>query len=295
MRPRAVLGVVCLLVLAGCGVGPFGDLPAGDPGGTGGGETSTVTPAPLPEEAREYPPGVSRRGVVDAERLAGAHDAAIDDASYTVRSNRTVAYANGSLRSSLVVEVALARNRTFLATAATAGPEAPVFLGVPPARATFWSNGSVYVRRFTAGEETTYNRFDPGGGTAGTWRYWTRTVPFGGRANRPESFYAETFAAVPTRVVGRTTAGNASLIRLAGEGTRGAVEGTPLDGGGTLGPVRNVSLRATVDSQGVVRSLRIEYDATAEEGPVRVRWTVRYRAVGNTTAPRPPWFDRAVG
>lgn len=293
MRPRAVLGVVCLLVLAGCG----GAWPVGDPvsGGVDGGATSTVTPAPLPEEEPAFPPGVARRGVVDARRLAGAHEAAIANASYTVRSNRTVVYANGSLRSSLVVEVALARNRTFLATAATAGPGAPVFLGVPPARATFWSNGSIYVRRFTADGETTYNRFDPGQRFAGTWRYWTRTVPFGGRSGRPGSFYAETFGAVPTRVTGRETAGNVSLVHLAGGETRGSVEGTPLDGDGSLESVRNVSLRATVDQRGVVRSLSLDYDATADGRPVHVSWTVRYRAVGRTTVGRPAWFDRAVG
>ncbi len=292
MRPRVVLGVVCLLVLAGCG----GAWPVDGPvsGGVDGGATSTVTPAPIPEEEPEVPPGVSRRGVVDAERLAGAHEAAIANASYTVRSNRTVAYANGSLRSSLVVEVALARNRTFLATAATAGPAAPVFLGVPPARATFWSNGSVYVRRLTADGETTHNQYDPGQQFAGNWRYWTRTVPFGGRSGRPGSFYAGTFGAVPTRVAGRETAGNVSLVRLAGGGTRGPVEGTPLDGGGSLDAVRNVSLRATVDTRGVVRSLALEYDATVDGRPVHVHWTVRYRAIGETTVRRPPWFDRAV-
>lgn len=294
MRLRPVLGVVCLLVLAGCGgSGPFVDGPSdgsGDPGAT-----PTVSPAPLPDATAEFPPGVSRRGVVVPDRLARAHETTIANTSYTVRSNRTVAYANGSVRSSLVVEVALARNRTFLATAATAGPGAPVFLGVPPARATFWSNGSVYVRRFTAGGETTYNQYDPGQQFAGTWRYWTRTVPFGGRSGRPGSFYAGTFGAVPTRVAGRTTSGNASLVRLAGEGTRGSVQGTPLDGGGSLDAVRNVSLRATVGPRGVVRSLTLDYDATADGRPVHVRWTVHYRAIGETTARRPPWFDRAVG
>jgi hypothetical protein len=287
-----VLGVACLLVLAGCG----GVWPVDDPasGGVDGDATSTVTPAPLPEEEPEFPPGVDRRGVVDAERLAEAHGTAIANASYTVRSNRTVEYANGSLRSSLVVEVALARNRTFLATAATAGPGAPVFLGVPPARATFWSNGSLYVRRFTTRGETTYNQFDPGQQFAGTWRYWARTVPFGGRSGRPGSFYTETLGVVPTRVTGRETAGNASLVHLVGRGSPGSVEGTPLDGGGSLGSARNVSLRATVDQRGVVRSLSLDYDATADGRPVHVSWTVHYRAVGRTTVGRPSWFDRAV-
>ncbi|MEF8841045.1 MAG: hypothetical protein V5A62_05405 [Haloarculaceae archaeon] len=294
MRLRTVLGIVCLLVLAGCGgSGPFVDGPSdgsGDPG-----TTPTVSPAPLPETTAEFPPGVSRRGVVAPERLAQGHETTIANTSYTVRSNRTVVYANGSIRSLLVVEVALARNRTFLATAATAGPKAPVFLGVPPARATFWSNGSVYVRRFTAGGETTYNQYDPGQQFAGTWRYWTRTVPFGGRSGRPGSFYAGTFGAVTTRVTGRTTSGNASLVRLAGGGTRGSVQGTPLDGGGSLDAVRNVSLRATVGPRGVVRSLTVDYDATADGRPVHVHWTVHYLAIGETTVRRPPWFDRAVG
>ena len=126
-----------------------------------------ATPTPEPEE---YPPGVSGEGVVDATTLADAHDRAIENTSYTLVSNRTVRYTNGTVASALFVRVELAADRSFFVRTSTAGPDGPEFLGKPPAAGEFWSNGTVYVRALARDGETTYNRFTPPDTYVGTWR-----------------------------------------------------------------------------------------------------------------------------
>lgn len=278
---RAV--VACLLaLLAGCGALPVGG------GGTGAGtETETVTPAPIPEGGT-FPPGVSAEGVEDPTALAGAHVDAIDDRSYTLATEREVRYENGSLHSRLSLEVALAADRSYLAEAATAGPHAPVFLGRPPASAVFWSNGSVYVRKFTHDNATTYNEFETTDGGAGTWAYWVSTVPFGGGRNRPETFYRDLFRSVSTRTVERRTINGTTVYRLVGTGVQAGGFDTNIEN------IRTLRLEAGVTQAGLVRSLSLRYVGDIDGDPVEVEWTVRYRGLGTTTVERPDWFDRAV-
>ncbi|TSD14219.1 hypothetical protein DP107_08170 [Haloglomus irregulare] len=276
-----VVALAVLLVTAGCS--GFG--PASDPGDAG--PTSSLTPVPVPDDdSREtLAPGLTADGVESPEALANGHAASLDTRSYRLIANRTVRYENGTLREQLLFDLSLGADRTYLVETATAGPEAPVFLGTPPAKAAFWSNGSVYTRRLTRDDETTYTRFRPIDG-AGTWQYWARTVPFGGGLASPRGFFETTFSSVPTRVTGRAPESDTVSYRLAGDRATGSLPG--------VDDPRAVDLAATVTTNGLVRSLTLVYNGTIEGEPVRVRWTIRYENVGNTTVNRPSWTDRAL-
>lgn len=265
---RAVL-VALAVLLAGC--------PAVGPGST---------PAPAPGE---YPPGVTGEGVVDARELARAHDRTIENASYTLVSNRTFRYTNGTVASGLSVRLELAADRSFFVTASTAGEAGPQFLGEPPATGQFWSNGTVYVRALTREGGTTYNQFTPPDNYVGTWRYWRATVPFGGQDGHARETIDSVFGDVPTKVTGVRTVDGTAVYTLAGEGT---VAGEFAKAG--TRPVGNVTLRAEVTESGLLRRMDLAYVTFLDDQSVRVEWTLAYTGVGNTTASRPPWFERAL-
>jgi hypothetical protein len=269
---RSVL-VALAVVLAGCpALGP--QSPAADGG--------TVTPD-------TYPPGVTADGVIDPATLADAHVAVTENASYTVVSNRTIRYTNGSLVSRLSVRLRLAADRQFHVRTTTGGPDGPLLLGTPPAAAEYWSNGSVYVRALTREGRTTYNRFSPPDTFVGTWRYWRSTVPFGGQDGHARETIHNLFSDVPTALAGTASAGTTTVYRLAGEGARDdsfAKAGS--------GPVDGVTVAAEVTEDGLVRRFDLSYVTFVDGHSARVNWTLSYLEVGNTTAPAPEWFDRAV-
>jgi len=281
----SAVGLAMLAVLAGCGGAPLGsDRPPST--------DATATPAPLPTDApaqTRLAPGLTGAGVTEPRTLATAHARLLSNTSYRLVTTRTVRGQDGSLRQCLPLNLSLSADRGYLVHVETEGPLAPVFLGTPPAEATFWSNGSAYLRAYTRGGETTYNEFRPVDG-AGSWQYWARTVPFGGPTGTPRNFLGNTFAAVPTRVDGRVEgrAGtNATAYRVAGDRATDSLEG--------LEDPREVRLLATVTEAGLVRSLRLSYTATVDGETVRVERTLRYGRIGDASAPRPPWADRALG
>lgn len=265
-----------LLVTAGCNV---------PEGGAADEPTRTVTPVPVPAE-ETLASGVTDEGVVNPRALADAHAGVLAETSYQLTVNRTVRGVNGTLRERLLLDLSLTADRTYRTETSTAGPEAPVFLGSPPANATFWSNGSTYVRKLTRDGKTTYNTFSPVEG-AGTWQYWARTVPFGGQRASPRAFLTRTFRAVDTTVVSRADSNGTTVYRLRGNTTTERLDES-------VAEPRNVSLTATVTEQGLVRSLSLRYVGTVEGERVRVVRNVTYHGVGETTVERPPWFDRAV-
>lgn len=274
-----VLFVCAMLTLTGCNA-----LVGGDATDT---ETAVVTPAPVPDD-EALAPGLRRGGVESPTRLADAHGEALTNRSFTLAATRTVRYGDGTLRSRLSLVVAAEADRTYLVTAATEGPGAPVFLGRPPANASFWSNGTTFVRKLTRENRTTYNEFDAPTGGAATWAYWTKTVPFGGEQATPRSFYADVFEAVPVRVVGEESVDERTAYRLVGTRLEGRWPERDVE------DVDDLRLVAVVSDEGLVRSLSVTYTATVDGEPVEVNRSIRYRAVGATTAPRPPWFERAV-
>jgi hypothetical protein len=272
---RVVL-VALAVVLAGC------------PGLTGGSTTTTATPAPVPADVT-YPPGVGPDGVVDAERLADIHSDGVDERSYTLVSTRTVRAADGDLRSLLDVTVRLGADRSYHATARTDGTDGPVFLGLPPARGEFWSNGSVYARALDRDGGRTVNRFRPPDDFAASWEYWRSTVAFGGGASYDDETLRSLFASIPT-TIDRNDTGNGTVVyRLTGDSARQddfAKVGA--------GPVSNVSFAATLTADGIVRGFDLAYEREVDGEPIRVEWTLRYEDVGSTTVDRPDWVERVL-
>lgn len=283
MRALPPLLLAVAFVLAGCGGAPF----------VGGSDEPVPAATPVPGErlTGPDPPGVESGRVLGPTTLGRAHERVIENRSYLLVSNRTVRRADGTLRSRLAVRLALDEDRSFHVDVSTEGPEAPEFLGRPPAEAAYWSDGSTYLRRLTRDGRTTHVEYDEPGTWVGTWSYWARSVPFGGGNNRPSTFYASLFSAVPTRVVDATSVENVTVVRIEARGEEPFSDETfP----GDVESVHDVSLVALVDDDGLVRSLDLRYSGTAEGEPVRVHRTVRYEAVGSTGVERPPWYDLVV-
>lgn len=288
----AAVAAVAVLVVGAVALGAAGVAP--QPSASEGSDATPVaagTPGTTgtPVDDGRYPPGVTEEGVVDPALLGRAHETALAGESYVLVSDRSVRYANGTLRSRLAVRVRLAADRGYLARAETAGPHAPVFLGRPPARGVYWSNGTVYARRLTRDGERVYNTFDPSTGLtgAGTWKYWTTTVAFGGSLGDPERTYGRFLGAVPVRVARTKEPDGRRRYVLHGEAD--AVES--FRGGADA---RNLTLSASVTGDDVVRSFRVRYRTTVDGKRVVVRWVIRYEGVGRTTVDRPPWLDRAL-
>jgi hypothetical protein len=274
---RTPLLVAAVLVLAGCS------------GFTGGDEsTPTLTPAERPETA-SYPPGVAADGVVSPDALADAHEDRDDNRSYTLVSNRTVEYANGTVRSAIHTRIDLAENRSYLATVSTNGSRGPVLLGRPPAAATFWSDGETYARELTRDGATTYNTFTPPDQYAGTWRFWTRTVAFGGRSGFAGQTIRQTFRAVPTTLVGQESVDGTTYYRLRGDEATSTEFAAP-----EIDSVSNLTFAATVDRDGLVRRIHYRFDGRIDGLPVRVERTIAYEDVDETTVGKPGWLGRAL-
>lgn len=272
--------VVVLVVLAGCaGIG-------GEAVDRDDGPTETVTPVAVPDDPTDRSSGIAD-GVTDPTALANAHDERLSDRSYRLVSNQTIRYGNGSVRSQYRVDLRLASDRSYLVTVGTAGPEGPLLLGEPPATAVFWSDGETYIRAF--GESNvTYNEFTPSRSGVGTWEFWASTGAFDGLQS-PSRVIEGSFEAVPTRLDGNETVDGVERYRIVEAGASDVDLPFP-----EADPARNVSLLATVDEDGLVRHLELEYDGYVDGDRVPVTRSISYSDVGTAEADRPEWYDEAV-
>ncbi|MDQ2071049.1 hypothetical protein ACODNH_12285 [Haloarcula sp. NS06] len=267
--------VLTIVVTAGCGGFGF----------SGGNDLATpVTPAPVPtDSATTYPTGVGPTGVTSPSLLGAAHGNRLNGTGYTVTMNRTVRYANGSLRSHLRVHVALDANRTHLANISVRGHAAPVLLGRPPATASFWSDGDRYLRRLARDNQTIYNEYDPPDSYAGTWRYWVHTAALNGR---PAADVTQTVAPFHTRTL-RSQQSDGPVYVIRGDRLRENTTSTAWTSR------ENATLVAHVTQSGLIRYYRTEYTTVTDGGdPVTINRTVRFTGVGNTTVGPPPWRGR---
>ncbi|WP_178915954.1 hypothetical protein [Natronomonas gomsonensis] len=274
---RALL-VALLVVLAGCS-----GLPVGQPAES----TETVTPVPERSLAPSYPPGVTDRGVEAPDATASAHVDRLAETSYTLTSNRTVR-TNGTLDSFFSVRVDLDDERNYHAKARTDGPDGPEFLGRPPATAEFWSGEETHIRKLTRDGETTYDEIESGPGRVSTWRYWTRTAPFGDRQGSVFRTVRDVVGSFTWRVDSEGT-GDMTQYRLEAD-EYASTAFAPSE----VTAVRNASASATVSQSGLVRSIHMRYVGTIDGETVVVERTIRWENVGNTSVERPPWYDRAL-
>lgn len=299
-RRAALLGGAALAGLAAVGVPSSGirrwESPAGGQltlGDDQAAEDPSDTPSAASAESETaVAPWLTSDGEVDPRALAAAHAGRLRETSFSLEVERAVRGTGGSLRSLLRVDVAVALDRTYVARVETAGPHAPLFLGVPPARATFWSDGETYVRRFSRADETTYNQFVPPDNHVGTWRYWVNTVSFGGRDGHARAFVAALFGGVQARIAGRTTVNGREAYRLLTWG--GRPDAGTFRFAGDVDDVDDVAVDALVDVDGLVSSLDLSYAGDHGGAPARVRRTVRYPDVGDTAVDRPAWYARAI-
>ncbi|PSP70795.1 hypothetical protein BRC79_01740 [Halobacteriales archaeon QH_8_67_27] len=275
---RGAVVVVALVVLSGCS-GFFGGSDS-DP--------ETVTPAPLPTDS-EFPPGIDARGVTDATTLAATQRATLENTSYTLVTNRTVRGANGSVRSSLAVELRLSSARNYHAEISVLGPDAPLVIGEPPTRAEYWANDEVYLRRQVIDNRTEYSHYGTSEDYVGTWRFWLGNIALD---IDPETDLRTTVGSFETRVAERTTVDGSERIHVVG--TELTAEQF-VDDQSDVASVENATLHAFVTESGFVDSYYVVYDAELADGSsVSVRRSVRYADVGTTTVDRPPWYEEAV-
>ncbi|WP_158589378.1 hypothetical protein [Halococcus sp. IIIV-5B] len=259
MRWRSLV-VVVLVILAGCN----GVLDGGD-----GESTSTVTPAAVPTDrptATAHPalaPGLTQRGIEDPDALLAAHADALDDRSFTTRSNTTVEFPNGSV-------TARGTSTTY------AGPPGEAVRLVldrngtdEPTHIEAWQrDGELLVNRTYTNGTTTYDRIAVGSqqriGTygAGSLEYLFDSTSLAG-----------------TSVAERERNGTPVYV------VRGRTEGQLMDG---------TTFRLVVDSDGRIQRYRVTRATFAGNESATATTVVTYDDVGTTPSPeRPAWVDTA--
>lgn len=270
--PAAVL--VALAAVVGAAALAGGGLTAAPDDG-GGSElratpgvvpTDTPTPTPAVLSPDRLPPGVTAEGLVDPAALAAAHRQAVGD-SYTVWMDiyRPRGGDPAAPQIQRDVDVFVEGDRYLLVATVVSTDGRRTVLQV------YRDGGTWYVA--DAGRNgTTYRRVVEG--------------PAPHLAPAPstlrESIVSRYLPADRTELTGTVAEDGRTLYRLVGVGG---------------GPewARNYTATALVDSQGFVRSLRVEYRTPESEGGSPVRFTASYDRVGRTSADPPPWVGREFG
>ncbi|WP_228842422.1 hypothetical protein [Halococcus agarilyticus] len=142
-----------------------------------------------------------------------------------------------------------------------------------PGDFSVWSNGQRVLVARTSNDTTSYAARRRG--------YFRRGTH--------DEFVAGPLSSVETRVVARGQRNGRDVYRVV------ATEVTnPAMFESLWRNPRNVTLRAVIDSRGLVREYRLRYGATLNGVPVRVHDRVRYTDLGNTIVERPAWYDEAI-
>lgn len=264
MRPIfAVLACLCLL-LAGCGAGaPGDDARTVNPALAG---TPTASPTP---ETPARPPGVNGSGV-DRRALVSAHENALEGRSLTVEASHRVVADNGT-----VILDSVRRSRTdgltqFYRASVTETPYRQA--GGRTFDISYWRNDTVTVRR---------------------WPHENGSVSVTLDTDLPaQQLFDRTGASTVEALLGGYELRYAGTTSRDGETTYVLTEANAEQ---PFRPLRsNVSLRALVTEEGVVRSITVSYQTTEYRTPARARAAFRVTNVSDTVVPRPPWVDEAI-
>lgn len=278
MHRTGAVALVCLLALAGCS--------AVTGGGTPGTETGTLTPAPVPDSdaaSEQLAPGLSNEGVTDPLALANAHGSQLRR-PYRFHSNWTVRYRNGSVHAR-AVQRTLVTADGFRARVAVAGRPGFVTSG-PPTTATFWSNGTVLAERIQRDNRTRYRYLDAETYNGGAGFYTSLRRP------KPWRDHYTLFTGLETRVVDEFETDGSTRYTVVGERLR---DPATFSAATDVRRPGNVSLRAVVTEQGVVRSLQLSYEGTLPTGRrVAVTRSIVYDRADAGGLDRPPWFEAAL-
>jgi len=273
MRRWAIVLVVVVVPLAGCGLAPGQQPPRAD--------GVTVTPAavpadePTPVGVVDVAPGVAPSGAVTPVALAAAHREALRNGSFTRTRTRVISEADATVRRTEWTYWAGQFRETFRYSKVQTLP------GSLPVRSfadriDLYSNGTDAVARFEDDGDVQY-QFAP----------------------------SEEFAPVVTGISGyeRVSAlSSAFEFEVRPGPTPGSVRlvATSLRTPSALDPptltadVRNATLQFLLTEAGLVRSYRLAYDVTLDDRTLHVVETTRITRVGRTTVERPTWFSLAV-
>ena len=249
----SVFGLVVLLTLAGCG------------GFTGGNETPTVTPAPVPEP--EFP-NADNRGSdgVEGRTLIDRHQAVIGDTSYTLEEIFRVG-PPGNARYSQQIAPRAGPNHEPLYLREQVRAEHP---SVPSLNESIWWDGEIATfRHILSDDRTTIFKVagDP-----------TSRVYLGGQfAVLLESMTVTTVEPGPND----TTVVAGTIDR---PGLVPSIDG--------LQDVENTTVTIRVRPDGIIDRLVVGYDASYYgEGPLDVRYAYRVEDIGTTALDLPAWLE----
>jgi hypothetical protein len=122
----------------------------------------------------------------------------------------------------------------------------------------------------------------------GTWRYWSSVFVYGGTVDSgPADYYRSLFEAVPVEIVARDDGPADPRYRLEGTLRHQETDLEALAGADQ----RDLDVSATVDGSGLIRRHDLTYAADFDGDPGRVRRSLEYADVGETTVTRPIWAD----
>jgi len=260
LRSLGVVALACCLVVAGCN------------GIEGGGETPTVTPAPVPIDESVVPPAA----VSDSSTLATRHATVLAATNYTVVTRERITAGNRTLR--------VDRNRREVARGGTAYSlrrerevSAARTATVAP-RVAYWYNGTLAVARTWATEETSYHVASNASGPLVT---------------PSERATLARFAAVFELTAFEVTTGTdegVTVLRSTRVGEPAAVPRASF-----VERPRNASVVVRVTDAGYVDEYRYTYEGTVVgmNTSVRVVRQTRFVAVGETDVTAPEWVGRA--
>jgi hypothetical protein len=183
---------------------------------------------------------------------------------------------NGSYNRVLVRSTVVAPDRSYAVSRIETA--APGYRGAEPfSRIDVWFHDGAVRNRLVSSQGS---------------RYWGQNdVSHDGPVADPTrgEYVVGDLSAFRLRVVGERRVEGERRSRLVATGFRpGQLETPPL-----LTDLRNGSLRAVVDGDGLVRRYRLAYDARLGDRPVRVVKTHAVVATGTDRLPRPAWLDAA--
>jgi len=253
--------VAVVVLLAGCSAVPFGGE------GAGSAQADTVTPVPVTDSqtptrtiSGERPPGVSANGTVDADALARAHTASLENRTYTWSMRERTSDPQEWFSRSVVV-----------------GPER---FSVSQSQGEPGRNVSLYVNA-TGGFLRVVE--------AGATRYDLLRLP-----GRPVDYV---FATVSIRQFfdGRTVAVSTVDRRGRTYYRLHAAGGPPPR---AVGPadatIRDFTATAYVTREGFVRSLAAEYDRAVDGDRSHVSIRYDYSRLGESAPSTPEWVDNVT-
>jgi len=267
-RPLAVVACAVLVALAGCAGGPWGG-PSTDASTAATDEETATTAGPgtastgvggeFPDA--ETPPWL-RAGGVNATRLAAAHAASLEEASYRVV---TAQNASGLYEFSVQRTVRVDDGRLSAVERSVAGGERE--------RTWTYANDSWVLKERTNATRTVYSDYRAGGDAV---------ARLDGRERIRESVAFGDFAF--ERVVDGAGADGATLLEYRATG--------PSEAGADAGVVAYDG-RLVVSTTGRVRSLSATTTQASAFGNVTTTYEFALEAVGDVAVARPDWLATA--